>query len=111
MGLGFLEGFNLLTYFSLTPQTVTEKHKLNVPETMTEVLDVSDEEGEPACYERFFGRFRICFIASIVNDLIRGAKNKQANENSKIRQLCMILNYFSYNVYIPPFDWYRQVTS
>ncbi|KAI5087673.1 ankyrin-2-like isoform X14, partial [Silurus meridionalis] len=26
--------------------TVTEKHKLNVPETMTEVLDVSDEEGE-----------------------------------------------------------------
>lgn len=26
-------------------QTVTEKHKLNVPETMTEVLDVSDEEG------------------------------------------------------------------
>lgn len=29
-------------------QTVTEKHKLNVPETMTEVLDVSDEEGESA---------------------------------------------------------------
>lgn len=28
-------------------QTITEKHKLNVPETMTEVLDVSDEEGEP----------------------------------------------------------------
>ncbi|XP_063314387.1 ankyrin-2 isoform X31 [Pelobates fuscus] len=27
-----------------TTQTVTEKHKLNVPETMTEVLDVSDEE-------------------------------------------------------------------
>lgn len=27
-------------------QTVTEKHKLNVPETMTEVLDVSDEEGK-----------------------------------------------------------------
>ncbi|XP_031688394.1 ankyrin-3 isoform X26 [Oncorhynchus kisutch] len=25
--------------------TVTEKHKMNVPETMTEVLDVSDEEG------------------------------------------------------------------
>ncbi|XP_048851670.1 ankyrin-2-like isoform X2 [Brienomyrus brachyistius] len=29
-----------------TSTTVTEKHKLNVPETMTEVLDVSDEEGE-----------------------------------------------------------------
>ncbi|XP_074486289.1 uncharacterized protein ank2a isoform X7 [Sebastes fasciatus] len=29
-----------------TSTTVTEKHKLNVPETMTEILDVSDEEGE-----------------------------------------------------------------
>uniref|UniRef100_A0A8C1K9A8 Ankyrin 2 n=1 Tax=Cyprinus carpio TaxID=7962 RepID=A0A8C1K9A8_CYPCA len=29
-----------------TTMTVTEKHKLNVPETMTEVLDVSDEEGD-----------------------------------------------------------------
>lgn len=28
---------------------MTEKHKLNVPETMTEVLDVSDEEGESCC--------------------------------------------------------------
>lgn len=33
----------------LSLQTVTEKHKLNVPETMTEVLDVSDEEGEQLC--------------------------------------------------------------
>jgi ankyrin len=30
----------------LSLQTITEKHKLNVPETMTEVLDVSDEEGK-----------------------------------------------------------------
>ncbi|XP_067895760.1 ankyrin-2b isoform X6 [Heterodontus francisci] len=29
-----------------TTTTVTEKHKLNVPETMTEILDVSDEEGD-----------------------------------------------------------------
>ncbi|XP_045903331.1 ankyrin-2-like isoform X2 [Micropterus dolomieu] len=29
-----------------TTTTVIEKHKLNVPETMTEILDVSDEEGE-----------------------------------------------------------------
>ncbi|XP_077598400.1 ankyrin-2-like [Stigmatopora nigra] len=29
-----------------TTTTVTEKHKMNVPETMTEVLDVSDEEGD-----------------------------------------------------------------
>lgn len=26
-------------------QTVTEKHKMNVPETMNEVLDMSDDEG------------------------------------------------------------------
>ncbi|XP_043917516.1 ankyrin-2 isoform X26 [Protopterus annectens] len=32
--------------YTTTTTTVTEKHKLNVPETMTEVLDVSDEEGE-----------------------------------------------------------------
>ncbi|GCC26477.1 hypothetical protein chiPu_0004894 [Chiloscyllium punctatum] len=29
-----------------TTTTVTEKHKLNVPETMTEILDVSDEEDD-----------------------------------------------------------------
>jgi len=33
-----------MIFFSF--QTITEKHKLNVPETMTEVLDVSDEEGK-----------------------------------------------------------------
>uniref|UniRef100_A0A8C2ELB2 Ankyrin 2a, neuronal n=1 Tax=Cyprinus carpio TaxID=7962 RepID=A0A8C2ELB2_CYPCA len=33
-----------------TTTTVTEKHKLNVPETMTEVLDVSDEEGKILCF-------------------------------------------------------------
>ncbi len=38
---------------------VTEKHKLNVPETMTEVLDVSDEEGE--CDKQLF----YCFIISV----------------------------------------------
>uniref|UniRef100_A0AAZ3RPI8 Ankyrin 2a, neuronal n=1 Tax=Oncorhynchus tshawytscha TaxID=74940 RepID=A0AAZ3RPI8_ONCTS len=33
-----------------TTTTVTsEKHKMNVPETMTEILDVSDEEGECSC--------------------------------------------------------------
>lgn len=32
-----------LSYF--LSQTVTEKHKMNVPETMNEVLDMSDDEG------------------------------------------------------------------
>ncbi|PWA16036.1 hypothetical protein CCH79_00018740 [Gambusia affinis] len=31
---------------NVSTKTVTEKHKLNVPETMTEILDVSDEEGD-----------------------------------------------------------------
>lgn len=39
--------FNLcINDFFFPFQTITEKHKLNVPETMTEVLDVSDEEGK-----------------------------------------------------------------
>uniref|UniRef100_A0A8C1YDZ2 Ankyrin 2a, neuronal n=1 Tax=Cyprinus carpio TaxID=7962 RepID=A0A8C1YDZ2_CYPCA len=33
-----------------TITTTTTKHKLNVPETMTEVLDVSDEEGKILCF-------------------------------------------------------------
>uniref|UniRef100_A0A8C5I7D5 Ankyrin-2-like n=1 Tax=Gouania willdenowi TaxID=441366 RepID=A0A8C5I7D5_GOUWI len=38
-----------------TTTTVTEKHKLNVPETMTEILDVSDEEGESLCEDTMTG--------------------------------------------------------
>lgn len=30
------------------PQTATEKHKMNVPETMNEFLDMSDDEGKAA---------------------------------------------------------------
>ncbi|XP_037686422.1 ankyrin-2 isoform X2 [Choloepus didactylus] len=36
-----------------TTTTITEKHKLNVPETMTEVLDVSDEEAFKQCGHHF----------------------------------------------------------
>lgn len=36
---------HLVKYVS-APQTVIEKHKMNVPETMNEVLDMSDDEGE-----------------------------------------------------------------
>lgn len=43
----------------LSLQTVTEKHKLNVPETMTEVLDVSDEEGEQFLFHITLTRLRI----------------------------------------------------
>ncbi|XP_067298065.1 ankyrin-2 [Pseudorasbora parva] len=37
-----------------TTTTVTEKHKMNVPETMTEVLDVSDEEAQHQMEEELF---------------------------------------------------------
>ncbi|XP_041076312.1 ankyrin-2-like isoform X12 [Polyodon spathula] len=37
-----------------TTTTVTEKHKLNVPETMTEVLEVSDEEARRQLYDEQF---------------------------------------------------------
>ncbi|XP_042572689.1 ankyrin-2 isoform X4 [Cyprinus carpio] len=37
-----------------TTTTVTEKHKLNVPETMTEVLDVSDEEAQHQMEDELF---------------------------------------------------------
>ncbi|XP_068077116.2 ankyrin-2 isoform X18 [Danio rerio] len=37
-----------------TTTMVTEKHKLNVPETMTEVLDVSDEEAQHQTEEELF---------------------------------------------------------
>uniref|UniRef100_A0A667X5E1 Ankyrin 3a n=1 Tax=Myripristis murdjan TaxID=586833 RepID=A0A667X5E1_9TELE len=37
-----------MTDENLTAMTVTEKHKINVPETMNEFLDMSDDEGEDA---------------------------------------------------------------
>lgn len=41
-----LPGVCLQRECSFSSQILTEKHKLSVPETMAEVLDVSDEEGE-----------------------------------------------------------------
>lgn len=37
------------------PQTVMEKHKMNVPETMNEVLDMSDDEGQAPFYSFWVG--------------------------------------------------------
>uniref|UniRef100_A0A8B9JZ90 ZU5 domain-containing protein n=1 Tax=Astyanax mexicanus TaxID=7994 RepID=A0A8B9JZ90_ASTMX len=47
-------------------QTVTEKHKLNVPETMTEVLDVSDEEGEKPI------NYNVCTCVCLGEDTMTG---------------------------------------
>uniref|UniRef100_A0A3B4XPJ7 Ankyrin 2 n=1 Tax=Seriola lalandi dorsalis TaxID=1841481 RepID=A0A3B4XPJ7_SERLL len=45
-----------------TTTTVTEKHKLNVPETMTEVLDVSDEEGDLFCLSLKNSPLTLCLL-------------------------------------------------
>ncbi|XP_032890197.1 ankyrin-3 isoform X10 [Amblyraja radiata] len=47
--ISVVDTLKMVTEETLTTTTfVTEKHKLNVPETMNEVLDVSDDEGEDA---------------------------------------------------------------
>ncbi|XP_053767425.1 ankyrin-2 isoform X43 [Desmodus rotundus] len=44
--ISVVDTLKVVTEEVTTTTTITEKHKLNVPETMTEVLDVSDEEGD-----------------------------------------------------------------
>lgn len=48
-------------------QTVTEKHKLNVPETMTEILDVSDEEGRLRLTSPLsYSHQELCIVGNVV---------------------------------------------
>ncbi|XP_053094444.1 ankyrin-3 isoform X27 [Pangasianodon hypophthalmus] len=44
--ISVVDTLKVVTEETLTSMTVTEKHKINVPETMNEVLDMSDDEGE-----------------------------------------------------------------
>ncbi|KAK3529449.1 hypothetical protein QTP70_031092, partial [Hemibagrus guttatus] len=44
--ISVVDTLKVVTEETLTTMTVTEKHKINVPETMNEVLDMSDDEGE-----------------------------------------------------------------
>ncbi|XP_024913767.1 ankyrin-3 isoform X15 [Cynoglossus semilaevis] len=46
--ISVVDTLKVVTEETLTTQTVTEKHKINVPETMNEVLDMSDDEGDDA---------------------------------------------------------------
>ncbi|XP_072559732.1 ankyrin-1 isoform X43 [Paramormyrops kingsleyae] len=46
--ISVVDTLKVVTEETLTALTVTEKHKMNVPETMNEVLDMSDDEGEDA---------------------------------------------------------------
>uniref|UniRef100_A0A8C9RS90 Ankyrin 3 n=1 Tax=Scleropages formosus TaxID=113540 RepID=A0A8C9RS90_SCLFO len=43
--ISVVDTLKVVTEETLTTLTVTEKHKMNVPETMNEVLDMSDDEG------------------------------------------------------------------
>uniref|UniRef100_A0A8B9L3X1 Ankyrin 3 n=1 Tax=Astyanax mexicanus TaxID=7994 RepID=A0A8B9L3X1_ASTMX len=43
--ISVVDTLRVVTEETLTTLTVTEKHKMNVPETMNEVLDMSDDEG------------------------------------------------------------------
>ncbi|XP_034426421.1 ankyrin-3-like isoform X8 [Hippoglossus hippoglossus] len=42
--ISVVDTLKVVTEETLTTQTVTEKHRMNVPETMNEVLDMSDDE-------------------------------------------------------------------
>uniref|UniRef100_A0A8B9L8H7 Ankyrin 3 n=1 Tax=Astyanax mexicanus TaxID=7994 RepID=A0A8B9L8H7_ASTMX len=44
--ISVVDTLRVVTEETLTTLTVTEKHKMNVPETMNEVLDMSDDEGK-----------------------------------------------------------------
>ncbi|KAJ7324309.1 hypothetical protein JRQ81_017329, partial [Phrynocephalus forsythii] len=46
--ISVVDTLKVVTEETMTAITVTEKHKMNVPETMNEVLDMSDDEGEDA---------------------------------------------------------------
>uniref|UniRef100_A0A8C3KJ73 Ankyrin 3 n=1 Tax=Calidris pygmaea TaxID=425635 RepID=A0A8C3KJ73_9CHAR len=44
--ISVVDTLKVVTEETMTTITVTEKHKMNVPETMNEVLDMSDDEGK-----------------------------------------------------------------
>ncbi|XP_076981364.1 ankyrin-3 isoform X26 [Tamandua tetradactyla] len=46
--ISVVDTLKVVTEETLITTTITEKHKMNVPETMNEVLDMSDDEGEDA---------------------------------------------------------------
>ncbi|XP_072230259.1 uncharacterized protein [Leuresthes tenuis] len=46
--ISVVDTLKVVTEETVTTQTVIEKHRMNVPETMTEVLDMSDDDGDDA---------------------------------------------------------------
>ncbi|XP_053335479.1 ankyrin-2 [Clarias gariepinus] len=65
--------------------TVTEKHKLNVPETMTEVLEVSDEEGEDT-------------MTGDGGEYLRAEDLRELGDDSLSGQFLDGMSYFSHNL-------------
>ncbi|XP_060771629.1 ankyrin-2 [Neoarius graeffei] len=79
--------------------TVTEKHKLNVPETMTEVLDVSDEEGEDT-------------MTGDGGEYLRAEDLRELGDDSLSGQYLDGMSYLSHNLdrahYPPPHLGYQR---
>uniref|UniRef100_A0A1A7YNT6 Ankyrin 3b n=1 Tax=Iconisemion striatum TaxID=60296 RepID=A0A1A7YNT6_9TELE len=46
--ISVVDTLKVVTEETITTKTVVEKHKMNVPETMNEVLDMSDDDGDDA---------------------------------------------------------------
>ncbi|XP_062864550.1 ankyrin-2 [Trichomycterus rosablanca] len=75
--------------------TVTEKHKLNVPETMTEVLDVSDEEGEDT-------------MTGDGGEYLRAEDLRELGDDSLTGQYLDGMSYFSHNLDRAPPHYQRE---
>ncbi len=101
----------LIPLFLLFLQTVTEKHKLNVPETMNEVLDMSDDEGKQVSYD--FGLFlsqskfsfaHLHIISNIfhLNYTVRRANVPEMLNEDYISDVDEGISYFVWFVLIAP---------
>ncbi|KAK9400524.1 ankyrin-3 [Crotalus adamanteus] len=64
--ISVVDTLKIVTEETMTTITVTEKHKMNVPETMNEVLDMSDDEVAP------WG------MADMVSPILQNRKHSQA---------------------------------
>ncbi|XP_030643751.1 LOW QUALITY PROTEIN: ankyrin-2 [Chanos chanos] len=101
---------------------VTEKHKLNVPETMMEVLDVSDEEGEQNYFFQTNNTFwcKIVFLGEDTmtgdgGEYLRAEDLRELGDDSLPGQYLDGMSYLSHNLDrshpTPPHHDYTQKES
>uniref|UniRef100_A0A8B9CY55 Ankyrin 3 n=1 Tax=Anser brachyrhynchus TaxID=132585 RepID=A0A8B9CY55_9AVES len=58
--ISVVDTLKVVTEETMTTITVTEKHKMNVPETMNEVLDMSDDEGQRCTWPKIHAKRSRC---------------------------------------------------